>query len=111
MTTTNELGTKKISKLLLNLAIPSIIAMIVNLLYNMVDRIYIGNMQNGTIGMAGLSIAVPLITLILAFTMLLGSGGAPLAAIKLGEQKKDDAEKIMTTSFHQTFTHSEKTGE
>lgn len=99
MSTTNELGTKKISKLLLNLAIPSIIAMIVNLLYNMVDRIYIGNMQNGTIGMAGLSIAVPLITLILAFTMLLGSGGAPLAAIKLGEQKKDDAEKIMTTSF------------
>lgn len=56
-------------------------------------------MENGTIGMAGLSVAIPIVTLILAFTMLLGSGGAPLAAIKLGEKKKDDAEKIMTTSF------------
>ena len=99
MSTTNELGTKKIGKLLMSLAIPAIIAMIVNLLYNMVDRIYIGNMTNGTLGMAGLSVAVPVITLIMAFTMLFGSGGAPLAAIKLGEGKKDEAERIMTTSF------------
>ena len=99
MSTTNELGTKKVSKLLVGLAIPAIIAMMVNLLYNMVDRIYIGNMENGTLGMAGLSVAVPVITMIMAFTMLLGTGGAPLAAIKLGEGKKDDAERIMTTSF------------
>lgn len=99
MASTNELGTKKISTLLLNLAIPAIIAMIVSMLYNMVDRIYIGNMPNGTIGMAGLAVAVPIITLIQAFTQLFGTGGAPLAAIKLGEQKKDEAERIMAASF------------
>lgn len=99
MANTNELGTKKIGSLLLNLAIPAIIAMIVSLLYNMVDRIYIGNMQNGTIGMAGLAVAVPIITLIQAFTQLFGTGGAPLAAIKLGEGKPAEAEKIMTASF------------
>ena len=94
-----ELGTKKISTLLKELAIPAIFAMLVSLLYNMVDRIYIGNMPNGTLGMAGLSIAVPVITMIQAFTMMFGTGGAPLSAIKLGENNKDGAERIMTTSF------------
>jgi Na+-driven multidrug efflux pump len=84
-----ELGTKKISTLLKELAIPAIFAMLVSLLYNMVDRIYIGNMPNGTLGMAGLSIAVPVITMIQAFTMMFGTGGAPLSAIKLGENDKD----------------------
>ena len=99
MSQSNDLGTKKIGPLLLNLAVPALIAMLVSLLYNMVDRIYIGNMENGTVGMAGLSIAVPIITFIMAVTQLFGSGGAPLAAIKLGEQNQDEAEKIMTTSF------------
>ena len=99
MGNTNELGTKKVGSLLWSLAIPAIIAMLVSLLYNMVDRIYIGNMENGTIGMAGLAVAVPIITLIQAFTQLFGTGGAPLAAIKLGERKQDEAEKIMAASF------------
>ena len=99
MGNTKELGTKKVGSLLWSLAIPAIIAMLVSLLYNMVDRIYIGNMENGTIGMAGLAVAVPIITLIQAFTQLFGTGGAPLAAIKLGERKQEEAEKIMTASF------------
>lgn len=99
MEKTNELATKKVSSLLFGLAIPAIIAMLVSMLYNMVDRIYIGNMPDGTIGMAGLAVAVPIITLIQAFTQLFGTGGAPLAAIKLGEKKQDEAEKIMTASF------------
>lgn len=94
-----ELGSKKISVLLRELAIPAIFAMLVTLLYNMVDRIYIGNMENGTVGMAGLAIAVPVITLIQAFTMMFGTGGAPLSAIKLGENDKAGAERIMCTSF------------
>lgn len=99
MENTNELATKKVRSLLVSLAIPAIIAMLVNMLYNMVDRIYIGNMPNGTVGMAGLAVAVPIITLIQAFTQLFGTGGAPLAAIMLGKEKKEEAEKIMMASF------------
>lgn len=99
MATNNRLGHEKISKLLLSLAIPSIIAQLVNILYNMVDRIYIGQMTNGTSAMAALSVALPILTFITAFTQLVGVGGAPLCAIKLGEQRHDQAEKIMTNSF------------
>lgn len=95
----NPLATQKVSKLLLSLAIPSIVAQLVNILYNMVDRIYIGQMSNGTVAMAALSVALPILTLISAFTQLVGTGGAPLCAIKLGEQNKDKAEQIMTNSF------------
>jgi len=95
----HKLSYEKLSKLLLSLAIPSIIAQLVNILYNMVDRIYIGQMNNGTVAMASLSVALPILTLITAFTQLVGIGGAPLCAIKLGEQRKDKAEQIMTNSF------------
>lgn len=99
MDRSSELATKSVGKLLLELAVPAIIAMLVSMLYNMVDRIYIGNMENGTISMAGLAVAVPIVTLIQAITQLFGTGGAPLAAIKLGQQKREDAEEIMTASF------------
>lgn len=99
MTTTNALGKEKIGKLMFSLALPAIIAQLVNVLYNMVDRIYIGNMNHATSAMAALSVCLPLITLIIAFTRLVGIGGAPLCAIKLGEQNHDEAEKIMTNSF------------
>jgi len=99
MAKTEDLAQKKITPLLFSLAIPAIVAQIVNLLYNMVDRIYIGNMENGTVAMAGLAVALPIVTLIMAFTSLIGTGGAPLAAIKLGENNQKAAEKIMTTSF------------
>ncbi|MEG0824026.1 MAG: MATE family efflux transporter [Erysipelotrichaceae bacterium] len=99
MSINNRLGTEKISKLLLSLALPSIVAQLVNVLYNIVDRIYIGQMSDGTVAMAGLSVALPILTLITAFSQLVGVGGAPLCAIKLGEKNKDKAEQIMTISF------------
>ncbi len=99
MVSKNALGHDSILKLLITLSIPAIVAQIVNVLYNMVDRIYIGNMANGSDAMAALSISLPLITLITAFTRLLGSGGAPLCAIKMGEKDLEGAQKIMTNSF------------
>lgn len=99
MASTNALGKDSIGKLLFRLALPAIVAQLVNVLYNMVDRIYIGNMDNASAAMAALSVSLPLITMIIAFTRLVGVGGAPLCAIKLGEQNKDEAEKIMTNSF------------
>ena len=97
--TKNQLGTGSIGRLLLKLALPAIVAQIVNVLYNMVDRIFIGRMENGGMAMAGIGVAMPVIMLVSAFSALVGNGGAPLAAIKMGEKKNKEAEKIMTMSF------------
>jgi len=99
MNENQKLAKENIRKLLISLAIPSIVAQLVNILYNMVDRIYIGQMNNGTSAMAALSVTLPIVTLITAFTQLVGIGGAPLCAIRLGEKRKDKAEEIMTNSF------------
>lgn len=99
MNTNEKMASAPIFPLLLSLAIPAIVAQLVNILYNMVDRIYIGRLENGTEAMAALSVSIPIITAIAAFTQLVGTGGAPLCAIKLGEKDKDKAEEIMTTSF------------
>lgn len=99
MDTQSKLGTGRLGPLLLSLAVPSIIAQLVNILYNIVDRIFIGKMADSTVAMAGLSTALPLVTLIMAFTQLVGIGGAPLCAIKLGQKDQDGAEEIMTNSF------------
>lgn len=96
---TTDLGKGSIGKLLLKLATPSIIAQLVNVLYNIVDRIFIGRMQNGEVAMAGIGVAFPIVLLVSAFAAFVGMGGAPLAAIKMGEQDNDSAEKIMTNSF------------
>ena len=96
---TTDLGKGSIGKLLLKLATPSIIAQLVNVLYNIVDRIFIGRMQNGEVAMAGIGVAFPIVLLVSAFAAFIGMGGAPLAAIKMGEQDNDSAEKIMTNSF------------
>lgn len=95
----NKLETQPIGKLMMQLAIPSIIAQLVSILYNMVDRIFIGRIQDGTTAMAALSVSLPIITLITAVTRLIGIGGAPLCAIKMGQKKQDEAEEIMGTSF------------
>ena len=97
--TNNDLGTGKIGKLLLQLAIPSIIAQLVNLLYNIVDRIFIGRMVNGQLAMAGIGIVTPIVVLITAFSALVGFGGAPVAAIKMGEKDNEGANKILSNSF------------
>lgn len=94
-----RLGTESIGRLLFSLAVPSIIAQLVNILYNIVDRIYIGRMENGTVAMSAISVSLPIVTFIMAITQLLGTGGAPLAAIQLGARNRKGAEQILTASF------------
>ena len=94
-----NLGEGSVGKLLLSLALPAIVAQLVNVLYNIVDRIFIGRMANGEIAMAGVGVAFPIIMIISAFSSLIGMGGAPLAAIKMGEKDNDGAEKIISNSF------------
>ncbi len=95
------LGTAPVRGLYLKLAIPSVIAQIVNLLYNIVDRIFIGHIPGaGTAALTGVGLFVPILTLLNAFAMLAGAGGAPLMAIELGRGNKDKAEKIVGNAFH-----------
>ena len=96
---TTDLGTGNIGNLLFKLALPAMIAQVVNVLYNIVDRIFIGRMMNGELAMAGVGIAFPILMIVSAFSALVGMGGAPLAAIKMGEKDNDSAEKIMTNSL------------
>ncbi len=95
----NKLGTEKVFKLLISLAIPSIVAQLVNVVYNIVDRIYIGRMEDGALAMSGLAVSLPVVTIVMGFSMLFGTGGAPLAAIKMGEKDIEGANKILTNSF------------
>lgn len=96
----NDLGQGSIGKLLFRLAVPSILAQMVNALYNIVDRIFIGRIPEvGPTALTGVGVTFAIIMIISAFSALVGMGGAPLAAIKMGEGNKDAAEKIMTNSF------------
>lgn len=94
-----DLGKGNIGKLLFTLAIPTIIGQLVNLLYNIIDRIFIGKMANGDLAMAGVGVAMPIILLVSAFAMLFGAGGAPLTAIEMGKQDNEKAEEIMSNCF------------
>ncbi|VYU00598.1 MATE family efflux transporter [Clostridium tertium] len=94
-----NLGEGSVGKLLISLSLPAIIAQLVNVLYNIVDRIFIGRMANGEVAMAGVGVAFPLIMIISAFSALVGMGGAPLAAIKMGKKDNDGAEEILSNSF------------
>lgn len=97
---TNPLATGSIAKLLFRLAIPSITAQIINVLYNMVDRMFIGHIPKiGATALTGVGITFPIITLISAFSYLIGMGGAPLAAIEMGKGNEKYAEKIMGNCF------------
>ena len=85
-----------IKKLLIKYSIPAIISMLVSALYNVVDRIFIGNMEEvGALAITGVGITMPIVTIVLAFSMLIGIGATANISIKLGEQKRDSAEKIM----------------
>lgn len=95
----NRLHSEKIPKLLFSLAAPAICAQIVTLLYNLVDRIYIGQMQDGTFAMAAIGVCAPIVTVVTAFTGLLGRGGSPLAAIRIGEGNHEAAERYLGNSF------------
>ena len=95
----NKLETQKISKLFFSLAVPTVLAQIVNMLYNIVDRIYIGNMQDvGDLAITGLGLCFPIIMAITAIAHLFGTGGAPKASIAMGCGDNPTAEKILGNS-------------
>ena len=97
---TNPMETGSIPKLLAQLAIPAVVAQVINLLYNIVDRIYIGHIPGiGAAALTGVGLFAPILMLLNAFAMLVGSGGAPRAAIAMGKKDHDTAEKIVGNCF------------
>ena len=96
MNQTKELGTERIGKLLLKFSIPAITGMIVNALYNIVDRIYIGHIKGvGSAALSGLAITFPISVIIMAFGMLVGLGACSVISIRLGERNKEEADNIL----------------
>ena len=96
----NELAAAPVGKLLFKLAVPTVIAQLVNLLYNIVDRIYIGHMPGtGSSALTGIGLCFPIIYLISAFSALIGQGGAPRAAICMGQNKTTEANRILNNCF------------
>lgn len=94
-----KLGTAPLGRLIFSLAIPAVVAQLINVIYNMVDRIYIGHIPDvGTEALAGLGLSLPVILLIQAFSSLAGMGGAPQASIQLGKGNRESAEKILGNS-------------
>lgn len=90
------LGRESIGKLLFQLAIPTVAAQIINMLYNVVDRIYIGHIPgNGALALTGVGVCMPIILIVSAFAAMVGSGGAPRATIAMGKNQEDQAEKIL----------------
>lgn len=94
------LGTAPIGKLLFKLAVPTVVAQLINMLYNIVDRIYIGHMPgDGSLALTGVGVCMPIIMIISAFASLIASGGAPKASICMGKNDKASAEKILGGCF------------
>lgn len=97
---TEELGSCSVGKLLFRLAVPAIATQIINLLYNLVDRMYIGHIDNiGKLALTGVGVCLPLIMLISAFAALVSMGAAPRASIFLGKGEHENAEKTLGNSF------------
>ena len=97
MDRSKQLGEENIGKLLMKFSIPAIVGMLVNALYNVVDRIFIG--QVDTLALSGVTITFPISIIIMAFGMLVGIGAAALISIRLGQQKKEEAEHILGNAF------------
>lgn len=94
------LGTEPVGKLLLKLAIPTVVAQLVNMLYNIVDRIYIGHIPDeGSLALTGVGVCMPILMIISAFAALISSGGAPRASIHMGKGDMESAEKILGGCF------------
>lgn len=94
------LATEPIGKLLFRLSIPTVVAQLINMLYNIVDRIYIGHMPgDGSLALTGVGVCMPIIMLVSAFAALVSSGGAPRASIFMGEKDNDSAEKTLGNCF------------
>lgn len=93
-----DLGNDPIGRLVLKLAVPAVVAQLINLLYNFVDRMFVGRIAgSGTLALAGLGVAFPITIIVSAFSSLVGMGGAPLASMKMGEHKKEDAVRVFNT--------------
>ncbi len=94
------LATAPIGKLLFKLALPTVLAQLVNMLYNIIDRIYIGHIEEvGDLALTGVGICMPIIMIVSAFAALVGSGGAPRSSIYLGQGDKNNAEKTLSNCF------------
>ena len=95
-----DLAKDPLGRLLMKLALPAILAQVVNMLYNIVDRIYIGHIPGtGAIALTGIGLCLPIILIIMAFSALAGIGGAPRAAIYMGKKDMDSANKILGSCF------------
>ncbi len=100
MDTKNDFSKGSVTGNILRLAIPMTFAQLMNILYNIVDRLYIGRLpENAFLALTGLGVCLPLIALVIAFTNLFGAGGAPLCSIARGEQNTEKAERIIGNSF------------
>ena len=98
--TKQDMGTGSVKKLMVKMAVPALVGQVVNLLYNIVDRIYIGHLPEiGGAALTGVGLFTPILMLITAFAMLAGAGGAPRAAIAMGKGDKEGAEKILANCF------------
>lgn len=96
MTKEADLGNDKIGGLLFKLALPAILAQVINLLYNLVDRMYIGHIEEvGPAALTGVGVTMPVIMCVSAFAALVSMGGAPRASIMMGKGKKEEAERIL----------------
>lgn len=95
-----RLAEAPIPKLIISLALPSIVAQVINLLYSIVDRIYIGHLEgDGDIALTGIGITLPIVMIISAFSAFVGYGGAPIAAMRMGHNDYDEAESILGNGF------------
>ena len=95
-----DMGTGSVKKLMVKMAVPALVGQVVNLLYNIVDRVYIGHIPEvGAAALTGVGLFTPILMLITAFAMMVGTGGAPLTAIAMGKGDTKRAEKIIGNSF------------
>jgi len=96
----NDLGTGSVKKWMVQMAVPAVVGQVINLLYNVVDRIYIGHIPEiGGLALTGVGLFTPILMLLTAFAMLASSGGAPRAAMAMGRGDREEAEKILGNCF------------
>lgn len=99
-TKTNDFSQGSVWKTIVRMAIPTTLAQLINILYNIVDRMYIGHMEGaGALALTGLGLCMPLISIVMAFARLSGMGGAPLCSIERGRDNLEEAERLMGNSF------------
>ena len=96
----NRLGTEKITKLVFSIALPSMLAQFVSVLYSIIDRIFVGNIEGiGDLSLAGIGVCAPILTFVAAFSVFVGIGGGPLLGIALGEKNRKKAEVVLSKAF------------